>query len=183
VSPYIAAASPRFRQGDILRDVSIVTWAEEVNGELSIDQVDLPYCVVLTQECDLDQDYTNQTVPDRFATSQDKILPYILLCPAFPADQLKAGTHVPGRTMHSIPSADFKRVKQNAVYRYHFLAEDSATQIPDLILDFKRCVTVPRDKAYARFKQNCLAALADLFREHLSSRYAHYLSRVGLPEA
>ncbi|WP_145956493.1 hypothetical protein [Burkholderia pseudomallei] len=182
---YIETACPRFRQGDVLRDVVIVTWAEEVNGELSITTEQMPYCVVLTQECDLEQDYTNRNDPERYGKSRDKVLPSILLCPAYPAAQLKDGSHLQAQDapMQKMGRDDWRRVIQNNNYRYHYLPENADRQVPELVLDFKRYLTVPREVAYRpEFKGAWLVSLGDLFREHLSSRFAHYLSRIGLPE-
>lgn len=180
---YSVTESPRFRQGDVLRDVNLVAWAEVKDGELIVSELTVPYCVVLTQECDLEQDYTNRNTPEKYARSQDKILPSILLCPAFPAELLRAGTHLPDVTMEKFNSADWRRLAQNNNYRYHFLPEHADAQVPDLVLDFKRYFTVPREIAYRdSFKKAWRISLADLFREHLSSRFAHYLSRIGLPD-
>lgn len=167
----------------MLRDVTVVAWAEESEGELLIQELLVPYCVVLTQECDLEQDFSNRNSPEKFARSQDKIVPSLLFCPAFPAEQLRAGAHLRDIPMERINSADWKRVSQNNNYRYHFLPEFKDAQVPDLVIDFKRYFTVPREVAYREtFRKAWLASLADLFREHLSSRFAHYLSRIGLPE-
>jgi hypothetical protein len=85
--------------------------------------------------------------------------------------------------MRKINNSELDRVKKNNIYRYHFLPENKAAQIPDLVLDFKHYFTVPREIAYRdTFKAAWRTALGDLFREHLSSRFAHYLSRIGLPE-
>lgn len=149
-SAYLEAPSERFRQGDVLRDVEIVTWAEEVDGELVINSERLDYCVVLTQECDLEQDFTNRHDVVRYEKNHDKILPSLLLCPAFPASQLREGIHLQDQTviMQKINSNDWKRVTQNNNYRYHYLPENQNRQVPELVLDFKRYITVPRDVAY-----------------------------------
>ena len=85
--------------------------------------------------------------------------------------------------MQRISSDEWKRVKQNSNYRYHFLPEQEDKQLPDLAIDFKHYLTLPREVAYRpNTKNKVFTSLEDLFREHLSSRFAHYLSRIGLPE-
>jgi len=85
--------------------------------------------------------------------------------------------------MGRIPSDEWRKVCQNNVYRYHYLGNAEEQQVPELILDFKHYFTIPRDIAYRPdFKKCYLATMDDLFREHLSQRFANYLSRIGLPE-
>ena len=184
-SAYTGEKSPRYRQGDILREVQIIEWAEVVNEELIVSERYLPYCVVLSQECDLEHDFNNRTDHAKLGKNSDKFLQSILMCPAYPAEQLKEGTHLNGSgfLMQRLNSEEWRRVKQNSIYRYHFLPEQADFQLPELAIDFKQYVTIPRDVAYRQAtRSKVLATLDDLFREHLSSRFAHYLSRIGLPE-
>lgn len=185
-SPYSTVPSTRYRQGDILRTVTIIEWAEIHNGELILTERNFPYCVVISQECDLEHDFNNHADEDKLARGdRDKCLQSLLLCPAYPAEQLKLGAHLEAISlkMQRISSDEWRRIKQNNIYRYHYLPEYEAGQIPDLVLDFKHYITVPRNIAYrGDFKGSVLISLDDLFREHLSSRFAHYLSRIGLPE-
>jgi hypothetical protein len=182
-SPYLLTTDERYRQGDILRNITVVEWAEIKDGKLEVIERILKYCVVLSQECDLEHDFNNRG--DTSKPSQDKFLTSILLCPAYPAEQLRLGKHLEdlNQKMQSFSSENWKQLKQNTNYRYHFLPEHVDSQIPDLALDFKHYITVPTTIAYRdAMKKNVLASLDDLFREHLSSRFAHYLSRIGLPE-
>lgn len=184
-SAYTSDASSRYRQGDILREVQIVEWAEVVDDEFVVSERYLPYCVVLSQECDLEHDFNNRSDPVKCERDTDKFLQSILVCPAYPAAQLREGTHLndAGLKMQRINSDEWKRVKQNSNYRYHFLPEQGDIQLPEIAIDFKHYFTIPRDIAYRReTRAKVLTALDDLFREHLSGRFAHYLSRVGLPE-
>jgi hypothetical protein len=184
-SPYSDPAGDRYRQGDILRNVNVIEWAEIVNGNLEISERALPYAAVISQECDLEHDFSNRSDIEKCKTTTDKFLQSILLCPAYPAESLKIGTHLQAldQRMQKFTSDQWKRVKQNNDYRYHFLQEDLDKQVPELVLDFKHYFTIPRQIAYRQEFRKCLiASLSDLFREHLSHRFAHYLSRIGLPE-
>ena len=82
-------------------------------------------------------------------------------------------------------------IRINKDERYHFLQkveppDDALGQgLPELGLDFKRYFTVPTDEVYRRVElseaqRRCF--LASPYLEHLSSRFAFYLSRVALPE-
>jgi hypothetical protein len=184
-SAYSNAVSCRYRQGDILRDVQVIEWGEILGDELILQERLLPYCIVLSQECDLEHDFNNRADVAKCERDTDKFLQSILLCPAYPAEQLRGGTHLQdaGLKMQKINSDEWKRVKQNSNYRYHFLPEQPDIQLPDLAVDFKQYLTIPREVAYRNVtRKKVLTSLDDLFREHLSGRFAHYLSRVGLPE-
>ena len=184
-SAYASDASLRYRQGDILRDVRIVEWAEVVNDQFLLSERYLPYCVVLSQECDLEHDFNNRADPVKCERDTDKFIQSILVCPAYPAAQLREGTHLIDASlkMQRINTADWRRVTQNSNYRYHFLPEHLDVQLPALAIDFKQYFTIPRDVAYrSEIRAKVLTSLDDLFREHFSGRFAHYLSRVGLPE-
>lgn len=182
-SPYLTTPTSRYRQGDILRDVQIVEWAEVINNELAVKARNLKYCIILSQECDLEHDYNNREDLEKCKNDTDKFLQSLLLCPAYPAATWRLGTHLEELKMQKINSDEWKRVKQNNNYRYHYLPEYEDGQVPELVFDFKHYITVPREVAYRKeFKNNFLISLDDLFREHLSSRFAHYLSRIGLPE-
>ena len=160
-------------------------WAEVVGENFVLSERYLPYCVVLSQECDLEHDFNNRADTVKCERDTDKFLQSILVCPAYPAAQLREGTHLKdaGLKMQRINSDEWKRVKQNSSYRYHFLPEFEDVQLPELAIDFKQYFTIPRAVAYrSQIRTKVLTSLGDLFREHLSGRFAHYLSRVGLPE-
>ncbi|MYM24833.1 hypothetical protein GTP46_19540 [Duganella sp. FT135W] len=184
-STYCESIGDRYRQGDVLRDVKIIEWAEVVDDALEVTERRLPYAVVLSQECDLEHDYANRNNLEKCKTDTDKFLQTILLCPAYPAAQLRVGAHLQEleQKMQKFNSEQWKRLKQNNDYRYHYLVEDEDKQVPELVIDFKHYFTIPRSVAYRpEFRSNLTASLDDLFREHLSSRFAYYLSRIGLPE-
>lgn len=54
--------------------------------------------------------------------------------------------------------------------------------MPELILDFKHFVTVPRNVLLELKPQAYVASLGQLFRDRLSQRFANYLARIALPD-
>lgn len=184
-SPYTNSVVARYKQGDILRSLTIVEWAEVIEDQLQITERTLPYAAILSQECDLEHDYNNRSDTEKCKTNTDKFLQTLLICPAYPADQVRIGSHLADvdQRMQKFGTDQWKRIKQNNDSRYHFLVESAEKQVPDLVIDFKHYFTLPRSVAYRdEVKKKFLASLDDLFREHLSNRFAHYLSRIGLPE-
>ena len=181
-SRYVQHIHQRLCQGDILRDIVLLEATTGEDGDLAVFERTLPYVVVLTQDCDLEQDdNARKETPKK---NDDKFLQSVLLCPAYQSLRVKAGTHLEelGLTMQVFSRDLWRPVAQNTAPRYHLLAEEPALQLPELVLDFKQYFTSPREFFCARYKANYVTTLGPLFRELLSQRFAHYLSRIGLPE-
>jgi hypothetical protein len=136
------------------------------------------YAVVLTQECELDQDFKAR----QGANKPDKLIPNLLFCQVSTAEEIRG----------TISGSDiWKRVWQNKDERYHFLQKvdaacDALQQgLPELAIDFKRYFTVATEEVYKRIEINeagrrCV--LVGPYLEHLSSRFAYFIGRVALPE-
>lgn len=178
----------RVLQGDVLTNLKIPIFE---NNTLKL--VESSYSIVLSQDCDLNQDFNAKNELkliednlDRIPSLNNKFLPSILLCPAYPADQLREGIHLQflELTLSKISNpkkTPWKRVVQNETSRYHFLHKSENLEIPDLVLDFKRYYTVSRDYLYSVYDDVYLVSLNELYHEDLSQRFSNYLSRVGLP--
>jgi hypothetical protein len=180
---YVCDPRTRLQQGDLLRDLKIA----EVTGVLSegveVAHRSVTYCVVLSQDCDLEHDFNAASV--RGDSKDDKILPALLLCPAYSADLVKQGTHLQdqNKVMRQIGSDEWKKIKSNQSYRYHYLPLWADRQVPELVIDFKHYFTVPRTFLYRdQCLKTYLVTIEILYRELLSSRFAQYLSRIGLPD-
>lgn len=177
---------PRLCQGDILRDVAIVEWATAIDvepEEVKAQKWLLPYVIVLSQECDLYQDLENRSNQSR--PTQDKYLHSVLLGPAYPALEVKEGSHLRDLSVkcERMGGDRWKRVLQNNEDRYHFLpASEPPLQVPDLVLDFKHFLTAPREDLLSLRSTTYVASLGQLFRESLSQRFANFLARIALPD-
>ena len=182
-APYFKSTAERYEQGDILRDIKLIEWAEATGDEISIAERSLQYCVLVTQDCDLEHDFDNRA--DSTSTTKDKYLQSLLLCPAYPGETFRTGEHLAelGFKMQAINSDRWRLIKQNNVSRYHYLEKALDYQVPELVVDFKHYLTAPRDVFYrSNFSSSYVATIEIVYREHLSGRFAHYLSRIGLPE-
>jgi hypothetical protein len=180
-SLYFKSILDRHEQGDILRDVQFIEWAKlDESGSIEVAQRILPYAVLLSQDCDLEHDYDNRL--DKNSPIKDKYLQSLLLCPAYPAQSFREGKHLEkmGMVMRPITTDPWKRLIQLNDARYHYLEGKLDLQVPELVIDFKHYLTVPRDIIYG---SNCyIATIEIVYRDHLSSRFANYLSRIGLPD-
>lgn len=170
------------RQGEILSDVGRfrldpLTLTEQ---QPSFQLVSCPYAIVLTQDCDLDWDF-NARVPDG---KPEKLLPEVLLCKLPRAEEIKNQTK-------DLGSKGWERIRQNNDPRYHFLqmvdAGCDANQfgLPELTADFKHYFTIPTAELYRRIElglthRRCV--FVSPYMEHFATRFAAYLSRIGLPE-
>jgi len=181
--PYFKSSLVRYEQGDILRDVTLIQWADlDKERVLSVVERTLQYCVIISQECDLEHDYNTRAKDD--GATKDKYLQTLLISPAYQAETFRQGDHLQqlGMKMERINSEAWGRIKQNNLARYHYLESHQDFQIPELVVDFKHYVTVPREVIYREQFNTCYVATIEImYRDHLSSRFAHYLSRIGLP--
>lgn len=205
-SMYRKHNSLKIFQGDIFRDVNVVV---DYNDDYKdFNEFVMPYIIVLSQDCDLEQDFRSyqkyvnfndegvnlleldmdncsKDDKDIIVSMYDKFLPSILICPAFPAEQLKDGTHLNNYNNYSLPRINSRRwkiIKNNETPRYHFLNNYPEYQIPKLVIDFKRYYTLPTHYLYSVFEESYMASLNELYRERISQRFVNYLSRIGLPD-
>ena len=146
--------------------------------EADVSEVNYAYGVVISQDCDLEQDYNSRIKP----RNNDKNIPTIIVLPAYNIVDFKGGKHLTDGLAEQWNSDDIKKIKQNQNIRFHYIIGDSALQIPELIIDFKHVFTIGRDVIYVELKTWYLATICELFRESLTLRYSQYLSRIGLPE-
>jgi len=145
---------------------------------LNIREILHGYAVILTQDCDLEQDFAARQQGD----VNNKWIPNILFCDVISAEQLKGD--------NALYSTLWKEVKINKSERYHFLqmidepCDKLQIGMPELGIDFKRYFSLPTDEVYKRIELRQTerrSILASPYLEHLSHRFANFLSRVALP--
>ena len=173
----------KLRQGQILTNLkqTLIDITTIGLDDWKFKEQSHPVAILLTQDCDLEQDYSA-----RMSTEDQSIkkVPNILFCEVTTAEQLLSPPQLKGRDIQ-------KRITQNKDERYHFLqkiepADDTQGDgLPELGIDFKRHFTIPTDEIYKRLeigetKIRCV--LLSPYLEHLSCRFAYFLSRVALPQ-
>ncbi len=167
----------RICQGDILKDVKFYSFSEEKE---SIFQ----YIIILSQDCDLEWSRTSKIYADN-KSFYDQFLPSILFAPAFMFDEISEGVHLKelfGIEQKGLTSGQIKKIKKNnSELRYHYLPFYQEYGCQEIIIDFKIYYTLPLDYLSKIHKVSYVATINELFREHLSQRFSHYLSRIGLP--
>lgn len=171
-------------QGDLLLDVELVEFADVSQGVLDVSKIVFPVAVVLTQTCDVQEDYAI-----RWGNAGDghprKVMLTYLVAPLYNAAQLIGGTHLKdlGIELPKIESeTEQQYMRNNAHARYHYLHFGDDVPIADSIVDFKHYFTASPAHLLERKKNGFVCRLDVPHREALSDRFAAWLSRVGLPE-
>ena len=186
-SPFIAS-EPRgaLRQCEILSSViqrECVDVSSLGTSELFSFAITAKYAVILTQDCDLEQDFRVRFVEPK--PRSDKLLTSILFGVVVTAADLFSAS-----ANNSRKQWERLNIEGNKNERFQFLEKaapetDSAGQgLPELAIDFKQWFTVPTDELYRRIElgeavRRC--RLVSPYLEHLTFRFHAYHSRVALP--
>lgn len=180
-----STADGRVYQGEILQNViqikpSIESIQNNEEGVLEVFPMPHELVIVMSQDCDLEQDYKRRQAGEVGTLSN------VLLCDAYPAEILRANVHA----QDQLGSKDWKkRIAQNQNERFHYLQKvepglDLQGQgLTAIALDFKIYFTIPTDELYARLplgiRRKCI--LTSPYVEHLAHRFFKFQSRVALP--
>jgi hypothetical protein len=171
-------------QGDVLRDIEMIEKVYEVDGDIEISKIVFPLALVLTQDCDLEQE---DKIWRKEASNHDKQLFSVLLAPVYNAEHVFAGEHLSflERIVPGIKASSTKgmMLKQNEIPRYHYIEFPTEVQIVPSVLDFKHYFSANSEHIRSVRTTSLVCTLNPLFRENVSARFANYLSRIGLPES
>lgn len=170
----------RLCQGDILRDVQWVEYVTEGSGVIEVARIVFPLAIVLTQDCDLEQDHRFRTETH---TTQDKLLISVLMAPLYNVEHVYEGEHLSelGIKMEQVhkTKSPGRFLRNNERPRYHYLEFEEDVPIVPSVIDFKHYFSA-NVKYLLELKRVC--SVSPLFREDIAQRFAAYLARVGLPE-
>lgn len=173
----------RIRQGDVIRNVVYFEHIVEDEGNLTISMITFPSVVVLTQDCDLAQDYKFR---NEAQNSKDKLLISVLVAPLYNSDHVFNGEHLSEIGITSTPMSKNniigKQVMQNKNPRYHYVDFPESIELVPSIVDFKHYFSVPVPILLELKKGNFVCSFSDLNKADLSQRFASFLSRIGLPD-
>ena len=189
-SPSPHGLSGALRQGEILTNVvelqiklETIT-SIEAEADYSAKPVKHPFAIVVSQDCDLEQDF-NFRFNDVGNVRHE--LPSILFCQVMEAKQFIKGPH-----NHLFNSSTFKgNFEKNIDFRFHFLQEVPAEfdlfrdGVPELAMEFKRCFSMPTAEVYHRIKLSQTERrfhLLSPYREHFCDRFHNFNNRIALPE-
>ena len=171
----------RVRQGDVIRDVEFLEVVRESGGILEISFVHYPVVVVLTQECDLEQDFERRQNREK---PQGSRLVSALVAPLYNAAHVFEGSHLSELNLRAdgiSKKVEGRFIVQNRQPRYHYLEFPPSLGIADGIVDFKHYFSVELQGLARAKAKGFICRLDDLFREDLSHRFSSFLARIGLP--
>lgn len=176
----------RISQGDVFRDVECIEYVAEKRGVLEVSKILFPLVVILTQDCDLEQDARHRIPKAKPPSNQDKKLFAVLVAPLYNAEHVFQGQHLAelGLTMALInrKATEGKTLMQNERPRYHYFDFQAGVPLVPSIADFKHYFSVSVAYLEKVRPKNFVCRLSELYREDLSQRFAAYLARIGLPE-
>ena len=163
----------------------MIEYVVQREGNVEISKISFPLVVVLTQDCDLEQDHKYHWGRSP-RSSQDKWLISVLVAPLYNLEHVYAGQHLSelGMSMEPINAkkSPGQYLRNNERPRYHFLSFPPSFPIVDSVVDFKHYFSV-NVRYLRRLRQtHFVCRLERLYREDLSHRFSAYLARIGLPE-
>jgi len=181
--------APRVSQGDIFQKITYYERYIEKDRQFELNILEIPFSIVLTQDCDLEQNRSERlrnaalSKQEQDKIKNDKYLISLLCAPLYNYEHLCAGTHLENLKikMEFYNSAEKKKITQNNNIRYHYIEFSKDILLPPLVIDFKHYFTVSLGNLEEQLT-NRIYSIDPLFRESISNRFAHYLSRIGLPD-
>ena len=177
----------RLCQGDIYRDIHFVEEVIVEGDAIDVRRVLFPFVIVLTQDCDLQQDHSYRwpLATDKKRINHDKRILSALVAPIYNAEHFATGSHLEQLQMKmgefAKKSRDYGFLTSNQNQRYHFLKFPPQVQIVDSVVDFKHYFSVSVEYMKRSRPSQFVAKIGDLYREDICQRFAAYLSRIGLP--
>ena len=176
----------RTSQGDVLRDIECIEYVAEENGVIEVSKIVFPLVVVLTQDCELEQDARYRGTQEPPPSNQDKKLFSVLVAPLYNAEHVFEGQHLAELKLNMSTinrrRTEGKTLMQNERPRYHYLDFPAEIPIVPSIIDFKHFFSVSITYLDRMRSKNFVCRLSELFREDLSQRFAAYLARIALPD-
>lgn len=176
----------RVVQGDIISHVEHVEYVSVSGGIIEVSKILFPLVVVLTQDCDLEQDFRFRWARAKKQPTHDKYLLSVLVAPIYNADHVFRGEHL-SELQLSMQAINPKKTEGNSLKnnerpRYHFLEFPPQVPVVPSVIDFKHYFSVNGEYLKKLKRDRFVCRLSPLFREDLSVRFASYLSRIGLPD-
>lgn len=183
--------SERVEQGDIYSDVDYIEKVECKDGKVFIQKITFPYVVVLSQDCDLNQAaaYFNS---DSNPSNQDKKLLSVIVAPLYNEDLFIQGEHLKDPSIQYAMrifnkqskgklTTEYKSLIDNCNPRYHYFSFKEDAELPPMVSDFKHFFCVDIDYLNSCRQNKFVCKIKELYRESVTQRFSHFLSRIGLP--
>ncbi|RUT10243.1 hypothetical protein DSM106972_007380 [Dulcicalothrix desertica PCC 7102] len=172
------------RQGEILTGVvefkPIVVRPNSTLEDIKFEQILHPYAVIVSQDCDLDWDYTARQNKDK----PHKLLNSILFCELYTAQDIRTN-----KTLQ-INSRDWSLVQSNRNQQYHFFEKVASESelylegLAELTADFKQIFAIDAEFLYHQINNKIArrrTIVKSPYLEDFSYRFHSYHGRIALP--
>ncbi len=182
-----AKSDDPIRQGDIIGNIQFIEYFVEDKGKLELSVLEFPFVIVLSQDCDLQQDKNNVMTEWVEDQKNNGMMLSVIVAPLYNSGQLLNGEHL--AKIGNVKLREFKGnteidfVQKNEIPRYHYIEFPDGVPIPDSIIDFKHYFTVNMKLLKKAKESRFIAKVAPLYREKITHRFSCYLSRIGLPSS
>ena len=174
----------RIRQGDVFSSIPYYESYIETGGEFELNIYEFPYVVVLTQDCDLEQNKNARTGQDneQDIILNDKHLFSLLVAPIYNSEHLLAGEHLTEiGIMSQKQNSKLKGpIITNQNSRYHYIEFSDEVILHNSIIDFKHYFSISLGYLESHL-ENRICGINPIYRELVSQRFSNSLSRIGLP--
>lgn len=196
----------RICQGDILKDVKYIERFNEVGKNYDVSIIEFPLVVILSQDCDLNEDFLfRYDIPKKYPDN-DKLMFSFLAAPLYTAQQVLIGDHLSflrspnappelldeeakmkmqdlrKNSKSKEPKSIYNNMINNEIPRYHFIRFPEKLGISESFIDFKHYFTLNINYLIEQKRDNFICRIDMPYRELISQRFSNYLSRIGLPE-
>ncbi len=178
---------PQIHQGDIFKSIRFYENYEEERGKFELSLLEFPFSIILTQECDLNNNLRERQLgkkgKDIKLLKLDKYLVSLLCAPLYNAEHLFSGKHLEFLEIETDykNSNQKKYIKSNRDPRYHYIEFEEEVDIVPMVIDFKHYYTVTIGYLENNIG-NRVCSLQPIFRELVTQRFSNFLSRIGLPD-
>ena len=181
-------SSGELNQCDIYRDIEFIEYVKEDGDSIEVSKIVFPLAIVLTQACDLQQDYNaRKKIEVENRGNQDKFLISVIVAPIYNFEEFRMGTHLNQLGLTMEPKGRRERslcsnIIKNENKRYHYLNFADDVEIVESVIDFKHYFTVTVNYLNSIREEKYVCSIESLYRELILQRFSNFLSRIGLPE-
>lgn len=189
-------SSPAISQCDIFRNVEFLEYVEEGETSIEISKIVFPLVMVLTQSCDLQQDFNARACDvvneqreegSIIQSNHDKFLISVIVSPIYNFEDFRMGSHLSqlGMTMQNKGSRNktlCKNIMQNENKRYHYLKFNEEVNIVESVIDFKHYFSVNVRYLRKIKAKQYVCSIKSLYRELILQRFSNFIGRIGLPD-
>ena len=175
-------------QCDIFRNLEFIEYVKELGNTIEVSKIVFPLSIVLTQACDLQQDYNaRKRNAEGNSASQDKFLISVIVAPIYNFEEFRQGTHLEQLGLSMEPKGRREKslcsnIIKNENKRYHYLNFSLDVELVESVIDFKHYFTVNANLLNQLYDTNSVCSIDSLYRELILQRFSNFLSRIGLPD-